>query len=57
MNKLHVWDYVFQAVESALMSNSTNEEQLLNTMQCFQTINGIGIGNMILQRGNKGYLS
>jgi len=26
-------------------------------MQCFHALNGIGIGNLILQRDNKGYLS
>lgn len=57
MNKLRVWDYVFQVVESALMSNRTNKEQSPNTMQCFHAVNGTGIGNVILQRGNKGYLS
>lgn len=30
---------------------------MLNTIQCFHAVNGIGIGNLILQRDNKGYLS
>lgn len=39
------------------MSNRANEEQSLNTMQCFHALNGIGIGNTILRRDNKGYFS